>query len=214
MYLRRPQQTKSASRSSDGITLVELLVAVLIIGGVLAILVNVSIGQMRSNRRAIALNAVETAISADLAWLRNYAQIWKLDAGPFNLTTSQTQTASYTINSSLNYDPGAACDDIDANDNPIPIANVFLRDASSVATSPARPYTVPSTPASGPDDSTRIDLPPTAGDFKLTRTITIADGGIGSSGNTILVRYNLSGSEAPALDRSTSILIAASAWCY
>jgi type II secretory pathway pseudopilin PulG len=184
-------------------TLVELLVSLLITGAVVATLVNVSVGQLRTSQRAAALSAVEATISSDLAWLRYYATIWKLQAGPFDLTNSQTKTASYVRASRLDYEPGGACDDINIDTNTvIPLATFFLADAATATTTPARPQTVPS--AAG---STTLSLPNAASGFTLTRTIAVDE-------NSLVVDYSLGGSDAPPLNRKAVILVEASAWCF
>jgi len=184
-------------------TLVELLVALVITGAVVAALVNVSVGQLRTSKRAAALSAVEATISSDLAWLRYYATIWKLQAGPFDLTNSQTKTDSYLRASRLDYEPGGACDDINEDTNaPIPLASFFLADAATVTTTPARPQTVPSTA-----ESTPLILSGTASGYTLTRSIAVDE-------NSLIVDYSLAGSDAPALNRKAVILVEASAWCF
>lgn len=181
----------------------ELLVALVITGAVIAGLVNVSVGQMRTSKRAAALSAVEATISSDLAWLRYYATIWKLQAGPFDLTNSQTKTASYVRASRLDYEPGGACDDINiVTSIPIPLASFFLGDAATATTTPARPQTVPSTAG-----STSLILPSTASGFTLNRSIAVDE-------NSLIVDYSLSGTDAPSLNRKAVILVEASAWCF
>lgn len=184
-------------------TLVELLVALVITGAVVATLVNVSVGQLRTSKRAAALSAVEATISSDLAWLRYYATIWKLQAGPFDLTNSQTKTDSYVRASRLAYAPEGTCDDVDEDTSvPIPLASFFLADAATATITPARPQAVPS--AAG---STTLTLPSTASGYALNRSIAVDE-------NSLTIDYSLSGADAPSLNRKAVILVEASAWCF
>ena len=71
-------------------------------------------------------------------------------------------------------------------------------------TSPSRPYSVPTAPG-----NTTLALPGDASAYTLTRAIATD----GLQNNRLLVTYTLSGSDAPALQRTSSVLIAASSWC-
>jgi hypothetical protein len=189
--LHPPQQPHA------GITITELLLGLIIVATVSAALFNLTIGQRNYARRAAALNEVDAAISADLGWLGSYAKIWKLAEGPYNVTNAQTLTTSYTRSLALKYSPEAG--DCETN-----LATAFLAAAAAVTTSPSRPYSVPTAPG-----NTTLALPGDASAYTLTRAIATD----GLQNNRLLVTYTLSGSDAPALQRTSSVLIAASSWC-
>ena len=173
----------------------ELLVAGLIVATVMSSLMNLSSAQMRSTRRASSLQTVENTISQDLAWLRGYARVWGLSAGPYALSPSQTGTTSYTVSSALQYQPkSTSCDGNLARD--------FLAAAAVVSTTPARPFSI----AIG---TTTLPLPADAKDLTLQRTISTD----GVQNNRVRVSYSLSGANAPSLLRNTAILVEASTWC-
>jgi len=180
--------------ATAGMTILEVLVAVAIASSAIAFLVPALIRQASISTEATSLTSVEAVVSRDLDWISDYARYWKLRRGPYNLSAAITQTSSWTMAPQVEYEPpGDRC----ANGT---LAEGFLNDASTVTTTPARPY-----PIAG---SGSVQTMAVATDLQLVRSIT-------SQGNRIHVLYALTGSKADSLrfTRQASLLIEAAAWC-
>lgn len=193
--MRTPiRSRRSPAPASAGITLLEVLVAVVIASSAIAFLVPALTRQLGVSAEADRLTGVEAVVSRDLDWISDYARYWKLRSGPYNLTTAITQASSWTMAPQVDYEPPAArC----ANGT---LADGFLADLATVTTSPARPYAIPAVGVA--------QTLPVATDLDVIRTIT-------NQGSRIHVSYSLTGSKAEGLrfDRQASVLIEAAAWC-
>ena len=189
-----PRLRSRRATASAGITMLEVLVAVVIASSAITFLVPALLRQVGVSAEADRLTKVEAVVSRDLDYITDYARYWKLLSGPYNLSTTITKASNWIMTPQVEYAPPAnSC----ANGT---LAAGFLADLASVTTTPARPYAIP---AAGGAQSL-----PVATDLELTRTIT-------SQGSRIHVSYGLTGSKADGLRffRQASVLIEAAAWC-
>jgi len=177
-------------------TLLEVLVAVLIATSGIALLVPAFVRQLQVSNEPDRLTKVEAVVSSDLDWIRDYARWWKMQQGPYNLSSAITNTSKPFISSSeVSYaPPQTACTDGT-------LGASFLSDAATVVTTPPRPFSVPAGGGS-------TDL--STGDNQLNVQRSISP-----MGSTIQLRYSLSGDRSGSLRffRQASVLIEASAWC-
>jgi len=189
-----PRLRSRRAKGSAGITMLEVLVAVVIASSAITFLIPALLRQVGVSAEADRLTKVEAVVSRDLDYITDYARYWKLLSGPYNLSTTITKASNWIMTPQVEYAPPAnSC----ANGT---LAAGFLADLASVTTTPARPYAIP---AAGGAQSL-----PVATDLELTRTIT-------SQGSRIHVSYGLTGSKADGLRffRQASVLIEAAAWC-
>jgi type II secretory pathway pseudopilin PulG len=188
-----PRLRSRRATASAGITMLEVLVAVVIASSAITFLVPALLRQVGVSAEADRLTKVEAVVSRDLDYITDYARYWMLLSGPYNLSTTITNTP-YVMAPQVEYAPPAnRC----ANGT---LAAGFLDDLASVTTTPARPYAIP---AAGVAQSL-----PVATDLEVSRTIT-------NQGSRIHVSYSLTGSKADGLRffRQASVLIEAAAWC-
>lgn len=182
--LRKPSPSLPRPEAT-GFSMVEPMVALVMVAVVVAGTAQMSLSSGLLSVKARTYDSLEAATSADLGWLKWYANTWRCFTGRY---ASCTTKASY-----LSYNPSTAdC----AN-----IAQAFLSAASTASTTPARPYAVPANTGS----AQAISLSNAPG-TSLSRIISVS-----SSGNRINVRYQSSGSVSYTKD--ASVLIDASAWC-
>ena len=188
-----PRLRSRRATASAGITMLEVLVAVVISSSAITFLVPALLRQVGVSAEADRLTKVEAVVSRDLDYITDYARYWMLLRGPYNLSNTITKT-SYDMAPQVEYAPPA---DRCANGT---LAAGFLADLASVTTTPARPYAIP---AAGVAQSL-----PVATDLEVSRTIS-------SQGSRIHVSYGLTGSKAEGLRffRKASVLIEAAAWC-
>lgn len=177
-------------------TLLEVLVAVLIATSGIALLVPAFVRQLQVSNEPDRLTKVEAMVSSDLDWIRDYARWWKMQQGPYNLSSSITKTADdFVYSPELVYAPPASACESGT------LATPFLEDASTVVTTPPRPFSVPA--GGGSADLSTVDS-----ELKVQRTIS-------PMGSRVHLRYSLSGVRADSLrfSRQASVLIEAAAWC-
>jgi len=190
-----PRLRSRRATASAGITMLEVLVAVVISSSAITFLVPALLRQVGVSAEADRLTKVEAVVSRDLDYITDYARYWKLLSGPYNLSNTITITNTpYLMIPQVEYAPPAnRC----ANGT---LAAGFLDDLASVTTTPARPYAIP---AAGVAQSL-----PVSTDLEVSRTIT-------NQGSRIHVSYSLTGSKAEGLRffRQASVLIEAAAWC-
>ena len=190
-----PRLRSRRATASAGITMLEVLVAVVISSSAITFLIPALLRQVGVSAEADRLTKVEAVVSRDLDYITDYARYWMLLSGPYNLSNTITNTStSYVMAPQVEYAPPAnRC----ANGT---LAAGFLADLASVTTTPARPYAIP---AAGVAQSLPVDT-----DLEVSRTIT-------SQGSRIHVSYGLTGSKADGLRffRQASVLIEAAAWC-
>jgi type II secretory pathway pseudopilin PulG len=190
-----PRLRSRRATASAGITMLEVLVAVVISSSAITFLVPALLRQVGVSAEADRLTKVEAVVSRDLDYISDYARYWKLSSGPYNLSNTITNTStSYVMAPQVEYEPPA---DRCANGT---LAAGFLDDLASVTTTPARPYAIP---VAGGAQSLPVDT-----DLEVSRTIS-------SQGSRIHVSYSLTGSKAEGLRffRQASVLIEAAAWC-
>jgi type II secretory pathway pseudopilin PulG len=190
-----PRLRSRRATASAGITMLEVLVAVVISSSAITFLVPALLRQVGVSAEADRLTKVEAVVSRDLDYISDYARYWKLSSGPYNLSNTITNTStSYVMAPQVEYAPPA---DRCANGT---LAAGFLDDLASVTTTPARPYAIP---VAGGAQSLPVDT-----DLEVSRTIS-------SQGSRIHVSYSLTGSKAEGLRffRQASVLIEAAAWC-
>jgi type II secretory pathway pseudopilin PulG len=190
-----PRLRSRRATASAGITMLEVLVAVVISSSAITFLVPALLRQVGVSAEADRLTKVEAVVSRDLDYITDYARYWKLSSGPYNLSNTITNTStSYVMAPQVEYAPPA---DRCANGT---LAAGFLDDLASVTTTPARPYAIP---VAGGAQSLPVDT-----DLEVSRTIS-------SQGSRIHVSYSLTGSKAEGLRffRQASVLIEAAAWC-
>ena len=206
----------AARSSSSGITILEVLLAVSIAGGLISLLVPALTRQVALGEQSNRLTAVEAVVSSDLNWFSNYARVWKLKSGSYSVTQAVTKTSSYTLAGAATYEPPEAeCKR--AADNVSGLAKKLLDDGADLYTKstalalktyyPPNPLTSPTTIKVTSGGVTGLNV---------IRTVTPV-------GNMIRVFYKLDFADAAAkadlrnnglnFSREASILVEASAWC-
>jgi prepilin-type N-terminal cleavage/methylation domain-containing protein len=203
----------AAASSSRGFTILEVLVAVSIAGGVISLLVPALTKQVALGEQSNRLTAVEAAVSLDLDWFSNYARLWKLKTGSYPVTTDVTMTSSYTTAGAATYEPPQA-DCNKAPDSSSGLAASLLADGQKLYALPAAKKL-----------ALRTYIPPY--EIKLapsTTTIQVSSGGVSRVnvirtvtpvGTKLRVLYRLQGSNSDGLNfsREASLLVEAAAWC-
>ena len=210
----------NAARSSNsGITILEVLVAVSIAGGAIALLVPALTRQLALGEQSNRLTAVEAVVSSDLNWFSTYARVWKLKSGscPVAAATAVTKTTTpCTMAGAAIYEPPEAeCKQ--AADSASGLAKKLLDDGADLrtnSTASALKTYYPPNPLTSP---TTIQV--TSGrvtGLNVIRTVTPV-------GNTIRLLYRLDFANAASradlrnnglnFSREASILVEASAWC-
>ena len=223
---------KQARRHDRGFSILEVLLAALIVTSALGILASQLTSQVKTPRKAAAQAAIEAAAATDLSWIRRYAQIWLAESGPFNIpesssTNAITGASSFTQSSLLSYeadqpdkikDPTGSLNTISCVSDSF--TSAFLKAAESVRLStnllPNNSNVIAdSTLVSGPTDAKQISLPSAAGTSQLWRTIIFAD-----QSDHITISYSLINPQQVIQDpyglgftRTTAVLIDAAAWC-
>jgi len=206
----------AARSSSSGITILEVLLAVSIAGGLISLLVPALTRQVALGEQSNRLTAVEAVVSSDLNWFSNYARVWKLRSGSYSVTNAVTKTSSYTLAGAATYEPPEAeCKQAAASASGL--AKKLLDDGADLRTtstlSALKTY-YPPNPLTSP---TTIEV--TSGGvtgLNVIRTVTPV-------GNMIRVFYKLDFADAAAkadlrnnglnFSREAAFLVEASAWC-
>lgn len=211
-FVKSPNAARS---SSSGITILEVLLAVSIAGGLISLLVPALTRQVALGEQSNRLTAVEAVVSSDLNWFSNYARVWKLKSGSYSVTNAVTKTSSYTLAGAATYEPPEAeCKQ--AADSASGLAKKLLDDGADLQTSTASALKTyyPPNPLTSP---TTIEV--TSGGvtgLNVIRTVTPV-------GNMIRVFYTLDFADAAAkadlrnnglnFSREAAFLVEASAWC-
>jgi type II secretory pathway pseudopilin PulG len=206
----------AARSSSSGITILEVLLAVSIAGGLISLLVPALTRQVALGEQSNRLTAVEAVVSSDLNWFSNYARVWKLKSGSYSVTNAVTKTSSYTLAGAATYEPPEAeCKQAAASASGL--AKKLLEDGADLRTTstatalktyyPPNPLTSPTT------------IMVTSGDvsgLNVIRTVTPV-------GNMIRVFYKLDFADAAAradlrnnglnFSREAAFFVEAAAWC-
>jgi type II secretory pathway pseudopilin PulG len=212
-FVKPPNAARS---SSSGITILEVLLAVSIAGGLISLLVPALTRQVALGEQSNRLTAVEAVVSTDLNWFSNYARVWKLKSGSYSVTNAVTKASSYTLAGAATYEPPEAeCKQ--AADSASGLAKKLLDDGADLyttSTASALKAYYPPNPLTSP---TTIEV--TSGGvsgLNVIRTVTPV-------GNMIRVFYTLDFADAAAkadlrnnglnFSREAAFLVEASAWC-
>lgn len=214
LALKQKKQTFRISTSQSnatGSSMIELLLAVffaLLAASTSAQLMN-NLSTSGLNRRAAATNAIEAAISNDLAWFRQYAVLWRLGNGPYEELPQQVTQTIYTQIPQPNTTPKLSNKYTDIPGcGTAAMANAFQDDASNIETDynslKKPPYAIPKGAA-----ATSLALPKSAIDYKLERKLKPDDDIPG----TLTITYILSKSGETVFERSSSLYLPAAGWC-
>ena len=205
---------KQARRHDRGFSILEVLLAALIVTSALGILASQLTTQVKSPRNASAQAAIEAAAVTDLNWIRRYAQIWLAEKGPFTTTSAITKASSFTQSSELSYetdqpDPADSTKNLCESQS---FTSAFLKAAESVRSStgflPNNSNVIAdSTPLS--DAEKQITLPSDAGTSTLWRKITFAN----QSDHVTIAYYLKVDPYGLGFKRTTAVLLDAAAWC-
>ena len=213
----------NAARSfSSGITILEVLLAVSIAGGAIALLVPALMRQLALGEQSNRLTAVEAVVSSDLNWFSTYARVWKLKSGscPVAAASAVTMTSSCTTAGAATYEPPEAqCNQSSSSSSGL--ARKLLDDGAYILNNPPNQ-----------SDDLKSYLPPNPLTLTTPTTIQVTSGRVTGLnvvrtvtpvGNTIRVLYRLDFSNAASradllnnglnFSREASILVEASAWC-
>jgi type II secretory pathway pseudopilin PulG len=213
-FVKPPNAARS---SSSGITILEVLLAVSIAGGLISLLVPALTRQVALGEQSNRLTAVEAVVSSDLNWFSNYARVWKLKSGSYSVTNAVTKTTSpFTLAGAATYEPPEAeCKR--AADSASGLAKKLLDDGADLYTkstaSALKPYDPPN-PLTSPT-TIKVTSGGVTG-LNVIRTVTPV-------GNMIRVFYKLDFADAAAkadlrnnglnFSREAAFLVEASAWC-
>ncbi|WP_411873156.1 Tfp pilus assembly protein FimT/FimU [Vulcanococcus limneticus] len=212
-FVKPPNAARS---SSSGITILEVLLAVSIAGGLISLLVPALTRQVALGEQSNRLTAVEAVVSSDLNWFSNYARVWKLKSGSYSVTKAVTKTSSYTLAGAATYEPPEAeCKQ--AADSASGLAKKLLDDGADLYTkstaSALKAYDPPN-PLASPT-TIKVTSGGVTG-LNVIRTVTPV-------GNMIRVFYKLDFADAAAkadlrnnglnFSREAAFLVEASAWC-
>ena len=205
----------AARSSSSGITILEVLLAVSIAGGLISLLVPALTRQVALGEQSNRLTAVEAVVSSDLNWFSNYARVWKLKSGSYSVTNAVTKTSSFTLAGAATYEPPEAeCKQ--AADSAFGLAKKLLDDGVDLrkSTATALKTYYPPNPLTSPT-TIKVTSGGVTG-LNVIRTVTPV-------GNMIRVFYKLDFADAAAkadlrnnglnFSREASFLVEASAWC-
>jgi type II secretory pathway pseudopilin PulG len=204
--MNRPRHHPSLSRAPgpQGITLLEVLVAVLIGSSAISLLVPVLVRQFSLSSDSSNLTAVEAVVSRDLDWISDFARGWRMQSGPYNLPTAITGLSTSPTGNDLVYYPDpllCSAGTLASDPSGGILARMSAVNNSGLSSAAARPYPIPAT-ASQSTDLTTVN------GITVQRIIT-------PQANRLQVRYQLSGDAAAPLrfSRQASVLIEAAAWC-
>lgn len=194
----RSLQSRKASRL-NGFSLVEIVLAIAIGSLALAGTIAAFDSNLIAGKRAADRNTIEETIARDIGWIRNYAKVWKMQSGPYELSNTQTYTSSpFTTSPYISYSPnsgGASCSS--------GLASSFLSNAETVGgLSPDRPFSLL---------SSEIPLSRPIPGLTLSRTISYAN-----PNSYFTITYGIAGGTLASelgITRQTAIYIEAAAWC-
>ena len=177
-----------------GFTILEVLVAVSIAASVIGLLATTLIRQITLGEESGRLTAVEAVVSRDLNWFANYAALWKLRFGTYDVSSDITQVSRSSPAAAVFYVP------TDANCNSL--AASLLNDAQNTQFSSefSPPYSITHL------NATTIQVPGVGGvGVIVSRTITPV-------GNRVRISY-VSSVNGFSFRREASLLVEAGAWC-
>lgn len=197
----------AARLDSRGFSILEVLVAASIAASVISLVASALLRQAALGEQTNRLTAVEGVVSADLDWFSNYARLWKLKTGSYNVNTDITKTTSpYTVGAAAVYEPSAA-------DCTSGLAAALLADGVTMSSYSAstrdllKTYVPPYEIKVGDD----VVIPVVIGGVNGLNVVRRVD----AEGSKIKVFYSLSGVNSNGLNfsREASLLVEAAAWC-
>jgi len=192
--------TNASPSKREGFTIIEVLVAVSIAGGVITMLVPALLRQVTLGEQTNRLTAVEAAVSRDLNWFKNHAKLWKLKAGSYPPIITDTLTGysdvtqtKYTTEAAAIYEPTSAdCQNLASN---------LLTAASTISSAGNQ--------SPNPIGATKIEVIGQGfNTMEVFRNVT-------PMGKKIHLSYALLNvnSNGLAFRREASVLVEAGAWC-
>ena len=219
-FLRPPNAARS---SSSGITILEVLVAVSIAGGAIALLVPALMRQLALGEQSNRLTAVEAVVSSDLNWFSTYAKVWKLKSGSCPVAAAsavtKTTTPCTTAGAAIYEPPEAQCNQSSSSSSGL--ARKLLDDGADIFNNPPNQT-----------NALKSYLPPNPITLTTPTTIQVTSGRVTGLnvirtvtpvGNTIRLLYRLDFANAASradlrnnglnFSREASVFVEASAWC-
>ena len=227
-----PTQAKGEGDDAMGFSLIELMLATLVIFIVVTGSIELTLRSLKSFNQGVAREALESAITEDIGWLRAYSKSWHCEVGPYQGCKVKTKGLASAINYRPEiYDPSNQSDyqafrqyclnRLNNNSTSTP-AHQMLYDAASISTSepyyPPNPIVNIDDPTTETDESTLgleltlslANAPKMAQSYKIYRTLNVDPGG-----NSITVRYFTKTTDDPtlAIHKSNKLFVEATAWC-
>jgi type II secretory pathway pseudopilin PulG len=202
-------------RQSDGFTIVEIVVASVVVLIALAGVANSLISSLSVANKASVNDALEAAIAEDSSWLKAYAKSWNCQTGPYSGCVTKTPGLASAVNYLPVYSDTAGSAYVNfktwcsnrpgSTASPSP-AHRLITDAASAT--PVAPNTVQLAETA----ISMSNAPKVAQSYKLYRTIAVASA---KGGNAIDVTYTTKTTDTPTrpFQRSMTLFIEASAWC-
>jgi len=181
------------------------MVAVSMAAGVISLLAPALLRQVAIGEEANRLTAVEAVVSSDLDRFKNYARIWKLKVGSYQVTDALTMTTTpYKLGGANIYDPPSdKCNEPSNSSNGL--AASLLNDGQSQNPKIFMPTTQFSI---GSWVNIPVDMGGVKG-FNVERKVDAV-------GNKILISYRLLPASNPYrlnFSRNALVLVEAAAWC-
>lgn len=227
-----PTHAQGKGNHALGFSLIELMLATLVIFIVVTGSIELTLRSLKSFNQGVAREALESAITEDIGWLRAYSKSWHCEVGPYQGCKVKTKGLASAINYRPEiYDPSNQSDyqvfrqyclnRLSGNSTNTP-AHQMLFDAASIAASepyyPPNPIVNADNPTTETDESAlglevALDLsktPKIAQSYKIYRTLKVDPGG-----NSITVRYFTKTTDEPTLTiyKSNKLFVEATAWC-
>ena len=191
-----------SSDKSPGFSLVELMVATVIITIVVMGSVEAALRSLKIFNQGAAREALEAVIANDISWLRAYSKSWHCEVGPYQ----GCKVKSSGIASAVNYRPEIFsnsntsdyqqfetwCNNRFNSTSTATPAHQMLSDAAAISTSSS--YAPPNPATSSETSLSMSNAPSIASGYKVYRTITVnsqtdAAGTFVAQGNSATIRY-------------------------
>jgi type II secretory pathway pseudopilin PulG len=218
LKLRRSQQhggMPQHHRQSSGFTIIEIVVASVVVLIALAGVANSLISSLSVANKASVNDALEAAIAEDSSWLKAYAKSWNCQTGPYSGCVSKTAGLASAVNYLPVYSDTAGSSYVKfktwcsnrpgSSSSPSP-AHQLVTDAATASPAPPNTVQLPETLIS------MSTAPAVAQSYKLYRTISVDPS---NGGNAINVTYATKSTDTPTrpFQRSMTLFVEASAWC-
>ncbi|QPN55795.1 prepilin-type N-terminal cleavage/methylation domain-containing protein [Synechococcus sp. CBW1107] len=199
---------------SSGFTLVELLLAGVLLAITMAGIVGAFLAPWRSSNLAARRDALEASVSEDLSWIRDYSKIWHCEIGPYATAPANTNNGCQSSGSALSYLP--AFNSVLTSRYQLfrswcingTVRNQFLTEGASTTVPPNRPnpFQIGATTISNAQ----------APGSSVIRTIalnTSADELAISTGQRLDITYQSPNDSEIQLFRTSSVFVEAASWC-